>query len=453
MKKLRIASIAIFHSLAFTAACNTTEPLEIPASVNPANVSIIETPVEDQASFALGAIVATIKRGTQIINFPASGVKGVNSTLCNQKYTGKVSVEWGTGSSYLGDWRSELGELYFDTMSDMGLNIKGDPRNLFSQKKEAQSAEYKIGARIKEIRGNACEDHHWWDGTPLGKFSGEMYMKVEWSIYSNLRKDTVYATTTDGYYLLKEPKSQGLEILMHESFADAASYLVGDSDFVSIANNTYSGKEGIVTTGEPIAIDFPKDEERDIAKDIDEILSAVVTVRVGGGHGSGFFISNDGYLLTNAHVVSDSKTVMVVLSNGLEVEGSVERVHEPRDVALIKVPIRVPSALNVRDQDVELMEPVVVIGSPIDEGLQSTVTRGIVSAQRKLAQDDYRYIQSDVAVSGGNSGGPMLDSKGKVVAITVASIKPDVSESLNLFIPIVEALKELQILPYANLGG
>ena len=171
-----------------------------------------------------------------------------------------------------------------------------------------------------------------------------------------------------------------------------------------------------------------------------------MTVRLGLGHGSGFVISEDGLILTNQHVVGDSKRVSIVLSNGIEIEGMVLARNEGRDVALIKIPLRVPSYLPVRTERPARLEKVFVIGTPITEGLRSTVTSGVVSAIRIEPRSGLSFIQSDAAISPGNSGGPLLDENGNVIGISVAKVRK-ASEGLNMFIPIDEALEALNLKP------
>jgi S1-C subfamily serine protease len=89
---------------------------------------------------------------------------------------------------------------------------------------------------------------------------------------------------------------------------------------------------------------------------------------------------------------------------------------------------------------------VFALGTPLTRALQSTLTRGIVSARRSLGGKT--YLQADVAISTGNSGGPLLDKMGNVVGISVAGF--NVGENLNLFIPINEALSALNIHVDAN---
>ena len=176
------------------------------------------------------------------------------------------------------------------------------------------------------------------------------------------------------------------------------------------------------------------------------MVKSVAVIFAGDGSGSGFLISDEGYLLTNRHVVGGSKYVKVKWSDGDETLGEVVRSNARRDVALVKVEARGRSALVLRSGPVRQGEPVYAIGSPLGEALQNTMTRGIVSATRVI--DGQPIIQSDVAVTHGNSGGPLLDEKGRVIGMTESGMAPAGSPiGLNFFIPIDDALRALALAP------
>ncbi|HVJ38447.1 MAG TPA: DegQ family serine endoprotease [Stenotrophomonas sp.] len=141
---------------------------------------------------------------------------------------------------------------------------------------------------------------------------------------------------------------------------------------------------------------------------------------VGRATGSGFIISQDGYVLTNHHVVEGASEVNVKLSDGREFKAKVVGSDEQYDVALLKIDAK--NLPTVRIGDSNTLKPgqwVVAIGSPF--GLDHSVTAGIVSATgRANPYADQRYvpfIQTDVAINQGNSGGPLLNTRGEVVGI------------------------------------
>jgi SpoVK/Ycf46/Vps4 family AAA+-type ATPase len=176
------------------------------------------------------------------------------------------------------------------------------------------------------------------------------------------------------------------------------------------------------------------------------LQAAVVTIKLESGHGSGFFISKDGYLLTNHHVVGDNKFVTIKLTTGRQMPGEVLRSHKGRDVALVKVNESALEALPLQLEAPDVAAEVYAIGTPFRETLSTTISKGIVSAYR--TENDLKLMQSDVAIHGGNSGGPMVDRFGNVVAISVSGITASAEKlgtSLNFFIPIADALKFLAV--------
>lgn len=134
--------------------------------------------------------------------------------------------------------------------------------------------------------------------------------------------------------------------------------------------------------------------------------------------GSGFVISTDGYILTNAHVVKDADTINVRFNNHSEKPAKLIGLDERTDVAVLKVQAKGLTTVKLGDSDkMEVGDWVVAIGSPF--GLESTATQGIVSALgRSLPGDSYvPFIQTDAAVNPGNSGGPLINTQGEVIGI------------------------------------
>jgi len=134
--------------------------------------------------------------------------------------------------------------------------------------------------------------------------------------------------------------------------------------------------------------------------------------------GSGFIISKDGYILTNAHVVDGADKIVVRLNDRRELKAKLVGADKKTDVALLKVDAKDLPTLNIgNSDDLEVGEWVAAIGSPF--GFDHSVTSGIVSAiDRTLPTDTYvPFIQTDVAINPGNSGGPLFNLDGKVVGI------------------------------------
>ena len=134
--------------------------------------------------------------------------------------------------------------------------------------------------------------------------------------------------------------------------------------------------------------------------------------------GSGFIISQDGYVISNNHVVRDADEVIVRLSDRREYKAKVIGTDEPSDVALLKIDAEeLPTVRLGTDYDLKVGEWVLAIGSPF--GFDHSVTAGIVSAKgRSLPRENYvPFIQTDVAINPGNSGGPLFNLQGEVVGV------------------------------------
>lgn len=158
--------------------------------------------------------------------------------------------------------------------------------------------------------------------------------------------------------------------------------------------------------------------------------------------GSGFIISSDGYILTNAHVVSEADEVLVKLSDKREFKAKIIGADKRTDVALIKIEATgLPKVVVGDPSALKVGEWVAAIGSPF--GLENTMTAGIVSAKgRALPQENYvPFIQTDVAINPGNSGGPLFNLRGEVVGVNSQIYsKSGGSMGLSFSIPIDVAI-------------
>ena len=136
------------------------------------------------------------------------------------------------------------------------------------------------------------------------------------------------------------------------------------------------------------------------------------------GYGSAFFISKDGYLLTNHHVVEDASKVTIVLNDRREIDATVVGSDERTDVALLKVKGSNYPELKTGNVDrLRVGEPVLAIGSPF--GFDYSASAGIVSAKMRnmMGETTVPFIQTDVALNPGNSGGPLFNQNGEVVGV------------------------------------
>jgi S1-C subfamily serine protease len=169
----------------------------------------------------------------------------------------------------------------------------------------------------------------------------------------------------------------------------------------------------------------------------------VVTIRTGMASGSGFYIA-DGLIMTNHHVAAKGTAVKVRFLSGKEIPGLSIASNAKRDVALIRTENVDAIGLPLHAETPEVGTQTYAIGSPTGQEFEGTVSAGIVSAVREFIHR--RFIQSDVAVTHGSSGGPLLDGNGNVIGITdLNGDRNDNPTGLNLFIPIAEALQSVGV--------
>jgi serine protease Do len=152
--------------------------------------------------------------------------------------------------------------------------------------------------------------------------------------------------------------------------------------------------------------------------------------------GSGFIISNDGYIFTNNHVVENTDKILVKISDGKEYEAKIIGTDAKTDIALIKIkPDNGLPTVEIGDSDIlRVGEWVIAIGNPF--GLEQTVTAGIVSAKgRVIGAGAYdNFIQTDASINPGNSGGPLFNMQGKVIGINTAIVAQ--GQGIGFAIPI-----------------
>ncbi len=156
--------------------------------------------------------------------------------------------------------------------------------------------------------------------------------------------------------------------------------------------------------------------------------------------GSGAIISADGYIVTNAHVLNNSKTflVNVTLNNGKKYQAKIIGYDTWTDLAVIKIDAKDLKPVEFGDSDkVEVGDDVIAIGSPGGAKYQNSLTQGVISAvDREISVSKFvRYIQSDAAINPGSSGGPLCNLYGQVIGITTAKTTADNFESMSFSIP------------------
>ena len=222
----------------------------------------------------------------------------------------------------------------------------------------------------------------------------------------------------------------------------------GKKDSVEIFKSNLSGDRAIVTTVNSDGKVYTASEI--YANNINSVVAIqteVVTTNIfgqkiaGAAAGSGFIISENGYVLTNAHVVDGASSIKVIMSDKTEYKATIVGSEEESDVAVLKIESEnkfTPVILGDSDKMI-IGEDIVAIGNPLGE-LTFSITKGIVSAlNRSIQVDSYTTLnmfQVDCAVNEGNSGGPIFNMYGEVIGIVSAKYASSTIEGLGFCIPI-----------------
>ncbi len=195
--------------------------------------------------------------------------------------------------------------------------------------------------------------------------------------------------------------------------ADTQSKINDLSSSISEANKALDIKVGSLSSE---LSSLKASASADFSGIIEEVVTGVVTIKTDVSQGTGFLITDDGYVVTNYHVMQNAKAATIVTSDSQNHQVTFIGYDTNLDIALLKISGNYDSLRLADSDDVQVGEKVIAIGNPL--GLQFSVSEGIVSAvHREGANNLEAYIQTDAALNPGNSGGPLIDTSGKVIGI------------------------------------
>ncbi len=193
---------------------------------------------------------------------------------------------------------------------------------------------------------------------------------------------------------------------------------------------------------------------------INNVYDSVVVVQnykndKSNGIGSGFIYNNDGYIMTNSHVIEGASNIKVMLMSGDAVDATIIGDDEYADIAVIKIDKKYVTKVATlgSSESINVGDTVFTIGSPISSEYYGTVTRGILSGKNRLvnvtveSSNDWimNVMQTDAAINPGNSGGPLCNANGDVIGINSMKLVQSQVEGMGFAIPIEDAIS------YANM--
>jgi S1-C subfamily serine protease len=331
-------------------------------------------------------------------------------------------------------------ETLREEMHNAGFKVDGDPDNIFEP--TASTADIQLGAIITDMDIDYCEPMIGYGNTEI---HGGATMSVQWEVYSTIQKSIIAKIETSGEASFKSNTAGGVDALVRAAFRENVQRLIAADAFRQAMIGAPTAPGDILKPASLTTIDLAGALAAR-ARPVSDAVGSVVLIFAGDTQGSGFLASSDGYVITDRHVIGEAKYVKVRWPDGVEGLGEVVRSDKTRDVALIKTDPRGRQPLRIRKEPLQPGDTVFAIGSPLGQKFEGTVTRGVVSAYRTFS--GLNFIQSDVAVNPGSSGGPLLDDKGEVVATTESGYRvAGAPTDINLFIPLGDALDFLGAQP------
>lgn len=268
----------------------------------------------------------------------------------------------------------------------------------------------------------------------------EVEVVIDWVLRDVVTGDEVYRATTMGY--AAEGGNASYRLVAYSALEDAVKRLTSRQRLFTLLEGV-GPSQPVVSEAASVQVARCEETPPTLPRGLDQAARAAVTVTTASGStGSAFLISPDGWALTAAHVVTGLDDVEVTLRSGPSLTASVVRTSDDVDAALLRIPGRAHPCLPLEPAVPGLGADLFVLGSPLGARLDVSVSRGIVSGFRTF--EGRQYLQTDAAVNPGSSGGPMLDEKGGVVALTSWKVA-GLAEGLGFGVPTEATLTALGI--------
>ncbi len=360
------------------------------------------------------------------------------------------------GRKAFADLRTQdLAENFNNEASTAGYRMAGAASGDLFRSSDTTAPQILVGAVVQSMKVSGCHKNII---LQVGDGNAEGTITVEWQVFDPLEKKVLFKATTTGTGKASAPVNLITVQVARAAFQQAAKAVLAMPEFAAAVRDPNgkppSEQNALFPEAEaakapsagPTQIPHVALSTTPFPQQVEALRKQVVSIKTSGRLGSGYYIT-DTLLLTNEHVIRGFTTFRAKFSDGHEIPGEVLARDAKRDIALLKTESIGWPGLPLRLQPPALSTTVYVIGSPLDEALQGSVTSGIISAFRDFAPSPTgitgKYIQSDVAVTHGNSGGPMFDEFGNVIGMTDLGLAE--GAGLNLFIPIADGLKVLNV--------
>jgi len=393
-------------------------------------------------TFDLGPTSAVIGFDKLIADFKDGTVVGSNLDELGQS----SPIKW-EGTVKAGE--KGFKRRFYEVLSKAGFRIPSvpDPK-LFSDGEGIQQPRFLVGLQLLEISVDLRHDTR--KDLGEGPFVGTTRLTLEWKVLDRATGKVVQTVSTRGrsVHRQREGYVQSDNI---NAFEDALIAFLKEGSFVELVRTNTSSLPLIAPTVDSANVSFKLERNSIPAfKSMGEMIRyadrSCVTIITDAGHGSGVIIGREGWVLSAQHVVDGTNRVEVQFSDGLRQDASILYANVEYDVVLLDIagsgyrplPLAINDSTGIGDE-------VVTIGTPADVALGQSASKGILSGKRKIA--DKVYLQTDVAVNPGNSGGPLLNAQGEVIGIVQSKLVGKGIEGLGFAVPIERVMELLKLGP------
>ncbi|MFO7880143.1 MAG: trypsin-like peptidase domain-containing protein [Bacteroidota bacterium] len=338
-------------------------------------------------------------------------------------------------------WRNDDDNEFAATVNDVlrecGYNVpEEDDDNMFA----ISNVDYFLSGNISRMYSDVDMKFSFSEGHPIKLRSR---VDIEW-VLTNALQDTVetYPVSVERVYWMKPGSSLFTEEtdINFDIIPKAVYEMLKQSSFVEHVSTELDKSIMNTKYDEPLALlkDMPVDKLSDAVK-------SVVTITTGEGHGSGCIVSTDGYILTNYHVIHGADSLEVRMANDSVFPADVIRTSEAFDLALVKIeesdlPGFVLDSTRISDYGQDVFS----IGTGVDVALGQSLSKGIISGKRNIGPSE--YLQTDVSINPGSSGGALVDTDGQLLGIVSAKMMGVGIEGIGFAIPIKTVIKSLNIM-------
>jgi len=329
------------------------------------------------------------------------------------------------------------------TLKDLGFTVpSSDGRSMFAT---GTSSRYTLQGEMRSITYDIHASNKY---ESRSRFETHCAVEVTWKLLNQSRQTVVETKTTGkavkfekgGSAAFEDAFENALYAFLENQEVNTALAKSGTGSTAAAKTDADANKPALITLRRAPAAKASTTESGSIAT----AARNVVTIEASDGHGSGCVISADGYIVTNAHVVGEEETVKITLADGLKATGKVVRVNPEMDLALVKIDADGLTAFQLPGSALaELGADVFAIGTPADKELGQSITKGIVSGRRKV--EGHAYLQTDVSINGGNSGGALVTRSGQLVGIVNAKLVGRGIEGIGFAIPAELVTEALQL--------